>query len=211
MTKKKIFTSLKWLFWLGCVALVGYVSMRLTIYMIFAGALERTYTKEDLRNNYDAHGAQIEELKHYFNSIVPAGKQVQIEFENPGRLAMLKISPTDTTQHSPGDSFVGWQLRLDSRKVDSLLPTLGWTRDTLTSIRTKLNAASCVRITNGEPGVIGFKRFGAGMFYYTVFEHPIPDSMQPKYNNGCNAILYSNRVVLGFTGDPIGKKCFPEY
>ena len=160
---------------------------------------------------YDAHGAQIEELKHYFNSIVPAGKQVQIEFENPGRLAMLKISPTDTSQRSPGDSFVGWQLRLDSRKVDSLLPTLGWTRDTLTSIRTKLNAASCVRITNGEPGVIGFKRFGAGMFYYTVFEHPIPDSLQPKYNNGCNAILYNNRVVLGFTGDPIGKKCFPEY
>jgi len=49
------------------------------------------------------------------------------------------------------------------------------------------------------------------MFYYTLFEQPIPDSLQPKYNNGCNAILYSNRVVLGFTGDPIGKKCFPDY
>jgi len=210
MTKRKIFTSLKWLFWLGCVALIGYLSMRFTIYLIFAGALEKTYTKEDLRNNYDTHGSQIVTLKHYFNGIVPVGKQVQIEFEGERKLAMFKISATDSIQH-PEKNFLRWQIRIESREVDSLLPTLGWTRDTLASIKKKLEAASCIRVTNGEPGIIGYRRFGTGMFYYTIFENPIPDSLQPKYNNGCNAILYSNRVVLGFTGDPIGKQCFPKY
>ncbi|HEU4717150.1 MAG TPA: hypothetical protein VFU15_04935, partial [Bacteroidia bacterium] len=61
-----------------------------SVVLIYAGTcfyagvsmcLGRTYTKKDLIANYQLKSKEINEVKTYINSIVPAGKKVFIEFE----------------------------------------------------------------------------------------------------------------------------------
>ncbi|HET6225030.1 MAG TPA: hypothetical protein VFF27_02050 [Bacteroidia bacterium] len=107
-----------------------------------------------------------------------------------------------------GPGFLEWNLKIDSERMDSILKPLGWTRETLELLKEKLDDANCIQIESGEPAKIGFKRSGMGMYFFNVFENPIPDSLKADYNDSCRYIIANDRLVLEYGGGAIGSQCF---
>jgi hypothetical protein len=195
--------AIKWVIIIIGSGLLLYVV--LFIYTILAfGFIDegKFYSKQDLINNYNQKTPQIAGLKTYINKIVPANGSVYIEFNGNNRLDIFHV-------FDKGSYDRNWNLAIESKKVDTLLIKLGWTRQTLTALKEKLDGANCISVKNGEPCNIGFQRSGMGKYYYNLFDKSIPDSLKSKFNDGCTYILYKDKVVLEYGGGAIGPQCFP--
>ncbi|WP_161889444.1 hypothetical protein [Pontibacter russatus] len=161
------------------------------------------YSKEDLIVNFEEKEKQILEAKNYFNSIVPKETFVQIEFED-GQLGIFHIK-----RNGVYDS--NWNIYMDSKKVDSLLQVLHWSKSELKTLKSKLDKANCVSAESGNPVTIGWQRSGMGMYFYKIFNQNLNDSLITKYNDSCTYIFYRDNVVLEFGGGAIGPQCFPSF
>jgi hypothetical protein len=182
------------------VCFIGYLFMIASMGDLFLE--DEKYSTEDLVENYRQNKAQIEEVKRYVMSIVPPNKSVEIEFD--GRKKFFYFHVIDN-----GIYDSNWDVRLGSSKVDSLLTKLNWSKQTLTIIKEKLDAAHCISFGSGEPFQIGFQRSGMRLYSYNLFDNPVPDSMMHIYSDSCHYILYNPKVVLEHGGGVIGPDCFP--
>jgi hypothetical protein len=207
-TPKKIF---KWTLIIVGVGLLLFVGYFIYVSMAFSGAFDSFHTKQELIDNYNKRQTQILELKRYFNSVVPKDKQVEIEFESDTKLFRCGVSPIDTkTESIIYPIFLEWNLKTTSDKVDSVTATIGWTQQTLKTLKKKLDDADCIQIESGEPTKIGYQRSGMGMYFYNVFDKPVADSLKKYYNDSCTYILYNNKLVLEYGGGAVGSQCFPK-
>lgn len=163
----------------------------------------KIYTKKDLTDNYSSRSTQIKEVKEFINGIVPLGKIVDIEFDGVDRLAIFHLTEN-------GEQNSNWDLKPASLKVDTLLGKLGWTKETLRTLKTKLDAANCISVMIGDPCNIGYQRSCMSKYYYNLFGKPIPDSLKSDYNDSCKYILYNDQVVLEYGGGAIGPQCFAK-
>ncbi|WP_019949739.1 hypothetical protein [Hymenobacter aerophilus] len=197
----------KWVLIASGVAVVGvagfYGVMMVAVAAAF-GAFDPTYTQADLIENYEARATQLRALNAYINTITPADKSVNIEFDGQRTLAIFHVRAT-------GYNSSNWDVKWDSPKADSLLQQLGWTRQTLTTLYDKLDEADCISIASGEPSNIGYKRSGMGKFSYNIFAQPMSDSLSRQYSSSCTYIIYKPGVVLEYGGGAIGPQCFPGY
>lgn len=194
--------TLKWILIIvgtGLLLFVGYVFY---VFATFSFDDGKYYSTQDLIDNYNTKAEQINDLKHFINSIVPADKSVDIEFDGSNRFFIFHVIDNGTYDSN-------WDLKIKSSKVDTLLNKLGWTHRTLKTLKEKLDAANCISVKNGEPCNIGFQRSGMGKYYYDIFDKPIPNSMKSHYNDSCTYILYKDKVVLEYGGGAIGPQCFP--
>jgi hypothetical protein len=198
---------LKWVLIVAGIAFVGYIGFLFMIMSAF-GAFDKDYTKQELIGHYEAKAAEIQELKTYFQSIVPANRTVSIEFTDDKELNIFHIITSDTATGKTVRSN-NWNLAIKSSKVDSMAASLGWSRETLKTLKAKLDKAGCISVTNSSPFKIGFQRSGMGMYFYNLFDQPIPDSLQAAYNDGCTYVLYTDQVVLEYGGGAVGPQCFP--
>lgn len=190
---------------LGLAILVGYVFL---IAYAFGG-FDKDYSITDLKDNFKKKETEIVELKKYFNAIVPKNRFVEIEFENDNTLSRFGIEVLDsTTGDFKKPMFLEWDLKTNTGRMDSIIRPLGWTRETLKTIKEKLDAANCIEIESGEPTKIGFKRSGMGMYSFNVFDKPIQDSLIRNYNDSCTYILVNNKLVLEYAGGAAGNQCF---
>ncbi|MBC3540321.1 hypothetical protein ACFSC6_02835 [Rufibacter sediminis] len=165
---------------------------------IFTGP---SYFKEDLAENFEERKTQIIEAKNYFGSIVPKETFVKIEFEK-GQLGIFHIKKNGIYQNN-------WNLDINSKKVDSLLQVLGWTKTELKTLKSKLDKANCISAESGNPITIGWQRSGMGMYFYNIFDQNLNDSLISVYNDSCTYIFYKDNVVLEYGGGAIGAQCFP--
>jgi hypothetical protein len=201
---KKIF---KWVLIVAGIGFVLYVGVMILIMSAF-GAFDKNYSKQELIAHYASHEAEMLELKTYFKSIVPANKTVDIEFDGSRELGIFHITTFDSVSGKMlRDS--NWNLEIRSARVDSMIASLGWTQETLRTLKSKLDKVSCVSVKNSTPFHIGYQRSGMGMYFYNLFDQPIPDSLQADYNDGCTYVLYTNMVVLEYGGGAVGPQCFP--
>ena len=121
----------------------------------------------------------------------------------------MGINTLDKTLRNPNaQMFLEWHLKINSERMDSIIKNIGWTKETLKSIKEKLDRANCIQIESGEPAKIGFQRSGMGMYSFNVFDNPIPDSLRDHYNDSCTYILVNDRLVLEYGGGAIGPQCF---
>ena len=162
------------------------------------------YTKQDLIENYELKHNEINNLYYYINSIVDRDKFVSVEFGNDDNNLEIFHVNVDSIHNS------NWDINIKSEKADSLLNKLGWTNETLKTLKQKLDSANCISISSGEPVTIGFKRSGMGMYFYKIFDQSLNDSLQSIYNDGCTYIFYKDNVVLEYGGGAIGPQCFPK-
>jgi hypothetical protein len=184
-------------------------------------------SKQELIDNYKKNEKQILELKSFFNSIVPNGYTVYIEFNgkknidlfvyeigkktsqfgNFGLFQQWNINPynykeqpnQDTSEYSPQTN----SLKLVKKR-------LNWDDDTFRTIKKKLDVANCISVSSGEPTEVGFARSGMGKYSYAIFSNPIPDALKQQYNDSCMYILYNQRIALQYGGGAIGAQCFPD-
>lgn len=195
---------LKWVFRLlgaGFLVFVGYMLFTALTFSFDFGS-GKQYTTQDLISNYQAKTKELNELKVYVNSIVPANTIVDIEFEDNKNLRFFRVA----NNHTSGDSR---DININNKKVDSLLSILGWTRQTLQLLKQKLDAANCISVKSGEPFTIGFQRSGMGKYYYNLFTKPIPKENRNNYNDSCTYITYNDTLVLEYGGGAVGPQCFP--
>jgi hypothetical protein len=185
---------------LGLLLYVGYFIYSILTFSFFDDG--KFYSKQDLIDNYNQKSKQIDDLKNYINKIVPTNKLVDIEFDEKKRFFIFHLVDN-------GSYDSNWDLKLNSKKVDTLLTKINWTKETLKTLKEKLEAANCISIKNGQPCNIGFQRSGMGKYYYNIFDNPIPDSLKSKYNDSCTYILYTDKVILEYGGGAVGPQCFP--
>lgn len=180
------------------------ISYMVWAYLSFFSTFDQTYSKEDLIENYKIKSKEIYEAQEYAKSIIPTNKKVTIEFENDRSLSIFHLSDKDG--HSSN-----WNIDMNSKKADSLLNVLGWTKQTLATLKEKLDQANCISIESGAPFTIGYQRSGMGIYFYNLFDKPLTDSLKTEYNDGCHHILYSSKVALEFGGGAIGQQCFEGF
>ena len=202
---KKIFIGFGILLGLG---IIGYIAFHLLLMSAF-GLFDKFYSVSELKENFYSKEVEIRELKKYYNSIVPPDKFIEIEFENNKTLFRFGIQ--DINQKTNETLFLGWSIKTNSAKMDSLLNTIGWTQNHLKELKKKLDNANCIQIESGEPTKIGFKRAGMGQYSFVVFNNPIPDSLKNYYNDSCRYILAGEKLVLEYGGGAIGPQCFGNF
>jgi len=191
------------------VTVVGFIVYVIYLFYALNSFDGKNYTPEELVKSFNEKRKEIYEVKSYFNHIVPKYKVVAIEFTNDDEIGRLDIVPKDTGRGSDVTvQFEDWNLKIKSHKVDSLLKVLGWTNNTLSVLKKKLDNANCISIDNGEPAKIGFKRSGMGMYFFNVFDKPMPDGLKARYNDSCMYIYVNSKLVLEYGGGAIGNQCF---
>ncbi len=195
---------LKWtLITLGSGAII-FVCFWIYTLIVFSSVFDKKYSKEDLIKNYIANTKAIDDLKNYVSKAIPSNKSVDIEFDGDNSLAYFHVIVD-------GGYDSNWNIKLGSRKVDTLLNELGWTRKDLSTLKEKLNNANCISVKSGEPFTIGCQRSGMGMYSYKLFNHSLSDSLKRKYNDGCNYLYYKENVVLEYGGGFMGPQCFEDF
>ena len=203
---KKIIYGLLILSGIGLLIFFTYV------YMIFDafGGNDKPYSTSELKENYLKNQTKISELISYYEGIVPKDKIVDIEFENNNTISRLEIYSNDPTKRKP--DFLGWGLKFNSEKTDSIIKTLNWKIETLEVIKNKLDKSDCIQIKNGEPTQVGFKRSGMGMYYFNIFHNPFSpaDFVESENFNKCHYRFINQKLVLEYGGGAIGPQCFPE-
>jgi hypothetical protein len=174
------------------------------IYMAFIIGQFDSSSYKELTENYQRKSKELSELKGYINSIVPLNKSVYIEFKNNNTLTIFHVT-VDGNQDS------NWDVEINSEKADSLLQKLGWNKETLKTLKNKLDNVNCISVATGDPCQIGFHRSGMGEYFYDLFNQPVPVKLKETYNDSCTYILYKKNVVFEWGGGAIGNQCFPDF
>ena len=175
------------------------------------GIFDKVYSTDDLKASFEDKKIEIYELKHYFNKIVPKNRFVEIEFSSDHELGRFGIKTLDSTAGAiTGPMFLEWHLSPETAKMDSLIRPMGWSRATLAELKEKLDAADCIQIESGEPTKIGFKRSGMGMYFFNVFDNPMPDSLKRYYDESCDYIYVGPKLALEYEAGAFGPQCFGE-
>lgn len=173
------------------------------------GVFDKDYTTTDLVNDFNKKRTQIYAVKNYFNSVIPPHSIVEIEFKSNTRIARWGIYPLKTDSDQTV-KYLEWDLDMNTKQIDSALKLTGWTKQTLKIIKQKLDAANCIGIKSGAPTRLGYQRSGTGMFFFNLFDTPVPDSLKKHYNDSCTYILVNRKLVLEFGGGAMGGQCFPK-
>jgi hypothetical protein len=177
-----------------------YLFLHIAFDGIFTGP---TYDKEDLIENYELRKNSILDVKAYINSNIKPNTYVDIEFEN-GNLAIFHVK-------SNGNYDTNWDLKINSKKTDSILSVIGWKKNDLEILEKKLSNANCISIANGNPTIVGWQRSGMGKYYYNIYEENLSDSLINILKNNCSHIFYKENIVLEYGGGAIGSDCFPGF
>ncbi|WP_338812833.1 hypothetical protein V9L05_15855 [Bernardetia sp. Wsw4-3y2] len=159
---------------------------------------------EELVANYEEKSKEIREVEQFINSRLPKNKVVEIEFEN---YSISRFYVRTDGKYDPSLDISGTK----SVKEEDLLKDLNWSYKTTDSLKRKLDKAGCISVQSGTPCQIGFQRHGMGMYFYNLFDEPVPDSLTNNYNDSCRYILYKKDVALEWLGGAIGVQCFPEF
>ena len=158
---------------------------------------------EELTSNYEAKSTNIRNLEDFVSSRLPSNKSVEIEFEN---YSISRFHVKKDEKYDPN-----LDIYTNSVEEEDLLKELNWTYETIDSLKDKLDEANCISIRSGNPCQIGFRRHGMGMYFYNLFENPVPDSLKAEYNDSCIYILYKKDVAMEWGGGAVGVQCFPEF
>lgn len=158
-------------------------------------------SRQELISNYEKNKKKITEVKDYFESIVSPEAVVVVEFKKR-ELAIFHVSLNGISENN-------WNIPVDSPKTDSLLIELGWTKNELHTLKSKLDQADCISVSSRKPVTIGWQRSGTGIYYYKIFDGNLTTQMIEEYNDSCTYLFYKDNVVLEYGSGAIGPICFP--
>lgn len=170
-------------------------------------------SKKELILNIDSNFDKINLLKTSYLKLVPKDYIVSIEFNPADKIASTKESIDLGIEHKYNkqtDYKKEWNLEYGSKILAEMIKPLGWTNETLTTIKKLLADANCVSIENGDITTIGFARSGMGKYFFKLFDSNLNNEQIKQYNNGCTYIYYKKNIVLEYGGGAVGSQCFPD-
>jgi hypothetical protein len=181
-------------------------------FLLFMLSMPRS-SKKLMIKNIESNYANINRLKVEYSKLAPQNYEVSIEF-NPANKNFnipesidLRITKNENKETTVSQE---WQLAYDSPKLKEMLQTIGWSNETLKTIKKLLHEANCVSIQNGKVTEIGFARSGMGKYSYQIFDHDLTKLEVKQNNDGCTSIFYKKNIVLEYGGGAVGPQCFYE-
>lgn len=125
-----------------------------------AGAFSKDYSFPEMTKAFHNNEKAIRDLKTYYNSIVPKGKTINIVFDTKKRLNNF-----DIYSYSNNEQIILYSLIADmdldlkdannkDKIMDSIFNSLGWNKNTIKTLKEKLDKADCIGIENGEPSYL---------------------------------------------------------
>jgi hypothetical protein len=184
-------------------------------------------SKKELIENYEKHKAEILKVKSEYSKLIPEKYFVYIEFEPASKILTIPEQITIKIYRIKNDTAKvenkivqrndnlevvsqNWNLKPDSKELEKIIESIGWTKQTLTKIKELLDSANCISIENGQITTIGFARSGMGKYSYKIFDDQLTENQKQEYNNGCEYIFYKDNIVLEYGGGAIGPQCFEK-
>lgn len=183
-------------------------------FLLLMALLPRS-SKTELIKNYEDKSAEIENLKREYYKLVPKNYKVDIEFEPENKIFTISEKITIKIYKLSAKGFYkivsqNWDLEPDSKDLQKVIKSIGWSNETLLKIKKLLEAANCISIKNGPNTTIGFSRSGFGKYSYIIFDKPLNTKEIEEYNNGCEYIFYKQNIVLEYGGGAVGPQCFEK-
>jgi len=182
---------------------------------------------EGMKKNIDNKSKEIEDLKNYFNEIVPPNYIVRIQYNSSNNVDLFVYEPI-------GDSakretlFEQWDVNLDNYKetpqtdyekkyrgktksLKLVNERLNWNRDTFRKLYRKLDNADCIGICNRKPIEIEYGFSGMALLSFLVFEENLTDEQKEEYSDDCMQMFYKENIVLQYGSGATGSLCTPEF
>ena len=185
---------------LCAIPIIAFIILMIILQITFNG-FDKDYSVSDLKENFYEKKSEIYEVKNYLNSITSLNNSVHIEFDDSDRLGIFHVNINGKFENN-------WDVEINSSKADSLLNSLGWNKENLMILKSKLDKANCIGVSSGEPCVISFQRSGMGIYSFLVFDDPIPNDQKSSFNDSCSFIMVNDKLVLEFSGGVLGSQCF---
>lgn len=170
-------------------------------------------SKKEMIANIDSNFDNINTLKTEYSKLIPKNYIVSIEFNPADKISMAKESidlTVEDTSNNQSNVAQDWNLEYNSKKLTQMIKPLGWTNETLLTIKKLLANAHCVSIENGGITTIGFARTGMGMYFFKLFNNDLTDTQIKEYDDACTYIFYKKNIVLEYGGGAVGTQCFPD-
>lgn len=169
----------------------------------FAGVFDKKYTREELTTAFTEHEKEFADLEAYFVANLPKENHLDIKFGlSSGKKISLDIDLGMVIEGRP-QKLGAYDVKPASQKLDSALKMLGWTPETLVTLREKLSKTNCDWIgTSGAPHHVTFlypDQDGWGSFNYVIYEKPITDSLVKEYGAPISNSEFGKRVSLDYT------------
>ncbi len=186
------------------IILLGIIG--LTAYGVLSWIGFFDYSAKEVIENYNKRSNDFTNLAEYFNSILPINTGVKIEFKSRHFINKCDIQASGKWIHLKNIST-------KSSEVDTLFQLTRWNQSNLSELYKRLKAVNSISIQSnyympGEKSCeVGFQRRGNGVFYYLLFEPPIPDSLKGTYNDSCHHVLINNRAAIFWYVGSIGPDC----
>ena len=171
-------------------------------YLDYTGTFDTRYTRAELTQNFVEHEADFKDVVDYFNSHLPTNGKYHVEFST-GRWNRysLYLSPVSgLINEVTGGSHQLW----NTAKLDTALHMLGWTNETLVTLRDKLAKTKCDHIMNTEVyggchTELSPRQSGWGFFSYMVYDAPMSDTLINRVGKPIRSSGFGSRVRLSYS------------
>jgi len=202
----------------------NYISILIISLLLSSCGMESI---EGMKKNIDKKSNEINELKNYFNEIVPENFIISIQYNSYNNVDLFVHEPTsDSTKRQ--ELFGQWKVNLDNyeetpqnefetenhEKTNSLklvMNKLNWTRETFAKLYDKLEKANCIGICNRNPVEIEYGFSGMALLSFLVFDENLTAEQQEEYSDDCMRMFYKENIVLNYGSGATGSLCTPEF
>jgi hypothetical protein len=181
-------------------------------FLLFMFSMPRS-SKKELVANIESNFDKISFLKTSYLKFVLKDYIVSIELNPASKIALTKESIDLKIEHVSNketDLKQEWNLEYNSERLAQMIKPLGWTNETLTTIKELLADSKCVSIENGDITTVGFARSGMGKYSFKLFDKDLSSEQIKEYNDGCMYIFHKKDIVLEYGGGAVGSQCFPD-
>jgi hypothetical protein len=180
-------------------------------------------SKSELITNYYKNENEILAVKTEFKKLVPDSHKIFIEFEPANKVFTIESSikitiekkildDSSLIQNNKYEITTIWKPDSNSVELNKILSTIGWSINTLITVKDLLDKINCISIDNENETTIGFARSGLGKYSYKIFDNNNSKNkkkeLKQKYNDGCQYIYLKDNVVIQYNGGAFGIQCF---
>ncbi len=159
--------------------------------LAFSGTFDKKYSREELTNSFLKHEKEFLDVVTYFKKNVPTDISYSVTFGiSSGKKISLYLYPS--VIHPANKILGGEAVSMGSSKLDTALKILGWSKETIATLQSKLSKTNCDWISKSDHRdqiKMYPNQDGWGSFTYCIWTMPITDSLikdygQPLSNNG---------------------------
>jgi hypothetical protein len=157
-------------------------------------------SKQEMIENYEKNKIEINEVVHYYKSILPKNSSCRIEFDGK-EIEMFHLAKNGSTSFH-------WSSNKRVIPIDSLLRELNWTREQLRKLRLKMEEANVISIEGNNSIHLGWFRTGMAMYGITIHSSKLLASEIKMNNDSCHSLFYKDNISFSFGGGAFGPDCF---